>query len=191
MIKKIKMSDIPEFTIEMIDFAKFLEEDNHKNLIRLDYTLDLLPYWSPSVIDYRYLGFINKFVRLPVSSENEYQITCLNEYKALEYQLYHNVDFGSNYGFDYPIYFKEEVYPYPTGYPTLTLKEFIAQTDIIFKKIKFQSQYCKKLNTLDYKIKRKDLYYGISINYDLISKEEYFAKIKEFNEEYLHCLASV
>ena len=47
------MSDIPEFTIEMIDFAKFLEEDNHKNLIRLDYTLDLLPYWSPSVIDYR------------------------------------------------------------------------------------------------------------------------------------------
>ena len=27
MIKKIKMSDIPKFTIEMIDFAKFLEED--------------------------------------------------------------------------------------------------------------------------------------------------------------------
>lgn len=191
MIKKIKMSDIPEFTIEMIDFAKFLEEDNHKKLINLDYTLDLLPYWSPSVIDYRYLNFINKFARLPVSSKNRYEITCLNNYDALEYQLYHNVDFGSNYGLDYPIYFEEEVYPYPTGYPTLTLKEFIAQTDIIFKKIKFQSQYCKKLNTLDYKIKRKDLYYGISINYDLISKEEYFAKIKEFNDEYLHCLASV
>lgn len=31
MIKKIKMSDIPKFTIEMMDFAKFLEEDNHKS----------------------------------------------------------------------------------------------------------------------------------------------------------------
>ena len=191
MIKKIKSSDIPRFTIDTMDFCKFLDEDNHKKLIGLDYTFDLLPYWSPSVIDYRYLDFINKFAHFPVSSENEYKITCLDRYDALEYQLYHNVDFGSNYGLDYPIYFEEEVYPYPTGYPTLTLKEFIAQTDIIFKKIKFQSQYCKKLNPLDYKIKRKDLYYGISINYDLISKEEYFAKIKEFNDEYLRCLAGV
>jgi|GEM_PF-6864636 len=191
MIKKIKMSDIPEFTFDFNDFMEYLKEDNHYELIKLDYTRDLLPYWSPSVIDYRHLTLINAILNFPVNSENEYNITCLDRDKALEYQLYHNVDFGSNYGLDYPIYFKEEVYPYPTGYPTYTTKELTTQMDIIFKKIKFQSQYCKKLNPLDYKIKRNDLYYGISINYDLISKEEYFAKIKEFNDEYLRCLASM
>lgn len=191
MIKKIKMSDIPEFTFDFDDFLEYLKEDNRYKLIKLDYTYDLLPYWSPSVIDYRRLNLLNTIVRLPVNSNNRYKITCLNDDNALEYQLYHNVDFGLNYGLDYPIYFEEEVYPYPTGYPTYTTKELITQMDIIFKKIKFQSQYCKVLNPLDYKIKRGDLYYGISINYDLISKEEYFAKIKEFNDEYLHCLASV
>lgn len=191
MIKKIKMSDIPEFTFDFDDFLEYLKEDNHYELIKLDYTYDLLPYWSPSVIDYRRLNLINTVTQIPIDSKNEYKITCLDDWCALEYQLYHNVDFGSNYGLDYPIYFEEEVYPYPTGYPTYTMKELTTQMDIIFKKIKFQSQYCKELNPLDYKIKRKDFYYGISINYDLISKEEYFAKIKEFNDEYLHCLASV
>ena len=189
MIKKIKSSDIPRFTIDTMDFCKYLEEDNRKSLIKLDHTKDLLPYWSPSVIDYRKLGIIELFARISVDSKNMYNNTCLNRYSALNYQLYHNVDFGLNYGIDYPIFFKEEVYPYPTGYPILTLKELTTQMDIIFKKIKFQSQYCKVLNPLDYKIKRGDLYYGISINYDLISKEEYFAKIKEFNDEYLRCLA--
>lgn len=191
MIKKIKMSDIPEFTFDFDDFLEYLKEDNRYKLIKLDYTYDLLPYWSPSVIDYRRLNLLNTIVRLPVNSNNRYKITCLNDDNALEYQLYHNVDFGLNYGLDYPIYFEEEVYPYPTGYPTYTTKELITQMDIIFKKIKFQSKYCKELNPLDYKIKRGDLYYGISINYDLISKEEYFAKIKEFNDEYLRCLAGV
>ena len=191
MIKKIKMSDIPEFTFDFDDFLEYLKEDNRYKLIKLDYTYDLLPYWSPSVIDYRRLNLLNTIVRLPVNSNNRYKITCLNDDNALEYQLYHNVDFGLNYGLDYPIYFEEEVYPYPTGYPTYTTKELITQMDIIFKKIKFQSKYCKELNPLDYKIKRGDLYYGISINYDLISKEEYFAKIIEFNDEYLRCLAGV